>query len=112
MDYIQCRLRRQPPASIIVEGNLMRLLFVFFGLGPSLAGFSLAYLLRRPEDWPAPAAMLAVGLLMTVLTQTLGMRWLASIVIPRYKIFLTTTRWSGLAMGGVIGLLAYFVLLA
>ena len=56
--------------------------------------------------------MLAVGLLMTVLTQTLGMRWLASIVIPRYKIFLTTTRWSGLAMGGVIGLLAYFVLLA
>jgi len=89
----------------------MRLLFVFFALGPGICGFSLAYLLRPPEDWISPALMLVVGLLITIVTQTLGVTWLGRILTPRYKTSLTATRWGGLVMGVVVGLLTYFVLL-
>ncbi|MGQ9493369.1 MAG: hypothetical protein ACUVR2_06355 [Anaerolineae bacterium] len=52
----------------------MRLLFVFFALGPSICGFSLAYLLRHPEDWIAPSGVRIAGLFVTFLTQMLGVK--------------------------------------
>lgn len=90
----------------------MRLLFVFFALGPGICSFSLAYLLRHPEDWIAPSGVLIAGLFVTFLTQTLGVKWLERILSPRYKLEFVLARISGLAMGVAVGLLAYFMLLS
>ncbi|GAB4505896.1 MAG: hypothetical protein Kow00123_00340 [Anaerolineales bacterium] len=90
----------------------MTLLFAFFALGPGLGGFSLAYLLRHPDEWPAPTLMLAVSLALTIATQTWGVAWLRRRLPPWRAPHITATRWGGIALGVVIALLAYFVLLA
>jgi hypothetical protein len=90
----------------------MALFFVFFALGPALCGFSAAYLLRYPVEWPAPAAVFAVSLQLTLLTQTWGGRRLSRLVSPQHRPILSALRWSGLTMGVVAYLMTYFVLLA
>ncbi len=89
----------------------MRLMFVLFALGPGVCGFSLAYLLRHPEEWPAPTLMLAVGLAFTIATQTWGAAKLRQLLPPSYAFQIVATRWGGIALGIVIAFLAYFVLL-
>ncbi|MBC7259917.1 MAG: hypothetical protein H5T65_11795 [Chloroflexi bacterium] len=90
----------------------MGLLSVLFALGLALLGFSLAYLLRRPDEWVAPTVMAVVGLLMTLATQTWGLRRLRRVVAPQYAVVLAATRWGRLALGVVVGLMVYFLLLA
>ena len=89
----------------------MSLFFVFFAMGPGLLSFSLAYLLRRPDDRVAPTVMAVVGLLVTLATQTWGLKWLRRVVARQYAVVLTATRWGGLALGVVVGLVVCFLLL-
>ncbi|MEJ2747014.1 MAG: hypothetical protein P8183_03735 [Anaerolineae bacterium] len=88
----------------------MDLLFVFYAMGPALFGYALAYLLVHPEDWTGPAIVLPLSLVLTVLTQRKGTAW-----ISRKKVFSQFTmrlvRGAGLAMGLILFLLMFFVLL-
>ncbi|MDH7489804.1 MAG: hypothetical protein QHH80_09880 [Anaerolineae bacterium] len=89
----------------------MPFLFAFFALGPGVGGFSLAYLLRHPDEWPGPTLMLAVSLALTIATQTWGVAWPRRLLPPYRALHITATRWGGLALGVILALLAYFVLL-
>lgn len=89
----------------------MPFLFAFFALGPGVGGFALAYLLRHPDEWPAPTLMLVVGLALAVATQTWGAAKLRRLLPPYRAFHITATRWGGIALGVVVALLAYFVLL-
>ncbi len=90
----------------------MALFFVFFALGPALCGFSMAYLLRYPADWPAPLTMCVISLLLTLVTQTWGTRRLKQLILPQHQFALSALRWGGLMMGPITGLMAYVALLA
>ncbi len=89
----------------------MKLLFIFYALGPALLGYALAWLLKYPHDWTGPAVVIPLSLALTWLTQTAGTRCLRRTIPFSFDKTLTATRIAGAAMGPLLFFLMYFVLL-
>ena len=90
----------------------MKLLFILYAVGPALFTFSLAYLLRKPEDWTGPAVMMPLMAALTVATQLLGVKKLEREPESQLALMSRFSRYGSLALGVVLFFLAYCSLLA
>lgn len=84
------------------------LLAIPYSLGPAMAGISLAYLLRHPEDWSGPAIVLPLSLIFTVLVHYVGYIKLECAWDAPLRRESQLARYSGLIIGPVIFLMGYF----
>lgn len=90
----------------------MKLLFIFYAPGPALFGYSLAYLLRHPDDWTGPAVMLPITALITAFSQLLGIKKMERDPTGQLGQISRISRYGSLALGPVLFVMMYFVLLA
>ena len=84
------------------------LLAIPYSLGPGMAGISLAYLLRHPEDWSGPAIVLPLSLIFTVLVHYVGYMKLECEWHAPLRQASRIARYSGLIIGLVVFLMGYF----
>lgn len=89
---------------------MIRLLVIAYLIGPALFFYSIAYLLVHPQEWTGPAVIAPLGLLMTLLSQALGLRELRRCKDTVRRTALLATQIGGPVGGLVIGLMVYFLL--
>ena len=85
-------------------------LVIYYALGPGLFGFSLAYLVRRPDDWSGPAIVLPLSALLMALTHYWGYCKFerdADVVVLETRL----SRYGGLGVGLVVFVMGCFWLL-
>jgi hypothetical protein len=92
------------------EEGVIRLLVIAHIIGPELFFYSIAYLLVHPREWTGPVVVGLLGLLMTLLSQALGLRELRRCKDLVRRTALLATQIGGLVGGLAIGLMIYFLL--
>jgi hypothetical protein len=89
---------------------MIRLLVLFHLVGPAIFFYCLAYLLRNPSDWTGPVTIGAVSLLLTLLTQFLGLRLIRRTPPGPLQTTLITTQVAAPFGGLLIGVMLFFLM--
>ena len=84
------------------------LLAIPYSLGPAIFGFSLAYLLRHPEERIGPAIVMPLSLIFTVVVHYVGYLKLERGRDAPLCLVSRITRYGGLLLGLVAFLMGYF----
>jgi len=89
----------------------MSILFPFFAIGPAMLAYSFAYLLKSPEQWKEALSIIIVGLFLTIITNTKGVKWIKKNFGSKLGITITLTQIGGNALGIILFFVMYFYLL-
>lgn len=89
----------------------MRFLLIILSLFPAAFFYSLAYLLKKPDDWTGPAVLLPLSFLATIISQGLILRRIRQEEAGDFRDILVASQVGSVALGILVGIMTYFFLL-